>query len=273
MIVKHGAPAAGAWPDGPEWEQPAAGEEWMRVRWCPVCGDEMTAEFSSPCEDPIAWSCRACGFLQLETGGRPLSDEQLPAVRDLAATRASPGEAPAGDAVRAAREVLASFSLSPPVDVERAAALLGYPVEWVRRPAHDRGGIARPGGRETLVLNREYAFRSSAEWRWVLAEELGHALLGHTALAASDGPAEAPALREPYRRREERAARAFAAELLMPAAEVRTEFRRAQPRPDAAPGRREREGLLRELTRELAQTFQVSQSAMRIRLEELGLLR
>jgi hypothetical protein len=240
------------------------------MRWCPVCGDEMTPEFGSPCEDPIAWACRACGFVQLETGGRPLAEEQAAVLPQLGAPAASPA-APNLPAVRAAREVLSTFGLSPPVDVERAAALLGYPVEWVDRPISERGGISRRGEQETLLLNRGYPFRSGTEWRWVLAEELGHAVLGHSALAASDAPGAAPALREVRRRREERAARAFAAELLMPAAEVREEFRRAQPRLRPA-GAREREEALREIIAELARTFQVSLTALRIRLEELHLL-
>lgn len=241
------------------------------MRWCPVCGDEMIPEFGSPCEAPIAWACRACGFLQLETGGRPLRGEQVAAVRELAPVAVAAGEAPAV-AVRAAREVLATFSLAPPVDIERAASLLGYPVEWVRRPPSERGGIARRAGRETLLLNRDYPFRSTAEWRWVLAEEVAHALLGHTALAASDAPGRVPDLREPERRHQERAAKAFAAELLMPAAEVRTEFRRAQPRLHQATGARAREELLQQVIGDLAHTFQVSRTAMRLRLEDLGLL-
>jgi len=252
---------------------PIVGGTVSLMRWCPVCGDEMTPEFGTPCEDPIAWACRACGFLQLETGGRPLRGEQVAAVRELApVAAAAPDEAPLPSAVRAAREVLATFGLAPPVDVERVASLLGYPVEWVRRPPSERGGIARQADRDTLLLNRDYPFRSTAEWRWVLAEELAHAVLGHTALAASDAPGGAPALREPERRREERAAKAFAAELLMPAIEVRAEFGRSQPRLRQAMGQREREDLLQQVISDLAHTFQVSRTAMRIRLEDLGLL-
>lgn len=244
----------------------------------------MTPEFGSTCEDPIAWACRACGFIQLDTGGRPLNSEQMAAVRELTAAytprqdrkRAVAGEARAdaapSDAVREAREILAAFSLSPPVDVEAAARLLGYPVEWVSRPRGERGGISRRGGGLTLLVNREYAFRSETERRWVLAEELGHAVLGHLALVASDAPAEESVLREPDRRRAEDAARAFAAELLMPAAEVRTRFVRFQEGAYRPSGARERAEALRQVVAELAQDFEVSQAAMRIRLEELGLL-
>jgi len=244
----------------------------------------MTPEFGSTCEDPIAWSCRACGFIQLDTGGRPLSSEQLAAVRELsaayaprtarspAAAREAPAAAAASDAVHAAREVLAAFRLTPPVDVEAAARLLGYPVEWVSRPRGERGGIARRDGEVALLVNREYAFRSEAERRWVLAEELGHAVLGHLALVASDAPATGSVSREPDRRRAEDAARAFAAELLMPAAEVRTRFTRMHQGADRPAGERERAESLRRVITELARDFEVSQAAMRIRLEELSLL-
>jgi hypothetical protein len=235
----------------------------------------MTPEFGSPCEDPIAWACPACGFLQLETGGRALTGEQAAEVRDLARPSSrgpASGEREVPAAVRAARDVRAAFGLSTPVDVERVATLLGYPLEWVSRPPHERGGIARQRGREALLLNRDYPFRSMVEQRWVVAEELAHAVLGHSALAASEAPGAPPTLREPDHRRQERAARAFAAELLMPAPEVRTEFARAQPLPRRALGGREREDLLRQVVADLARTFQVSQTAMRIRLEELDLL-
>lgn len=254
------------------------------VRWCPVCADELSPEFGSTCEDPIAWSCRACGFVQLETGGRPLSSEQMIAVRELTAAYvprqprgvaagASAGEMAAPPhGVRAAREVLDAFSLTPPVDVEAAARLLGYPVEWVSRPRGERGGIARRGGEVALLVNRDYAFRSEAERRWVVAEELGHAVLGHSALAASDDPAREARLREPDRRREEEAARAFAAEVLMPAAEVRTRFARHQQEAVRPAGERERADALRRAVMDLARTFDVSPSAMRVRLEALGLV-
>ncbi|MGH2452410.1 MAG: ImmA/IrrE family metallo-endopeptidase [bacterium] len=246
----------------------------------------MIPEFGSTCEDPIAWSCRACGFIQLETGGRSLSSEQMTAVRELTAayaprpargvavgdTRGPGARGAAPEAIRAARDILAAFSLTPPVDVEAAARLLGYPVEWVSRPRRERGGIARRNREVTLLVNREYAFRSEAERRWVLAEELGHAVLGHLALVASDAPGDPSPLREPDRRRAEDAARAFAAELLMPAAEVRTRFISLQQGTDRPAGAWERDKTVRRMVADLAGDFEVSQAAMRIRLEELGLL-
>jgi hypothetical protein len=244
------------------------------MRWCPVCGEEMIAEFASTCEDPVGWSCAACGTLQLETGGRPLRAEQLDIVREISRrpSGTAVAERPAGTPVRAAREVVAAFGLSVPVDIGRAARLLGYPVEWVQRPAHERGGISKRGDTASLLLNRDYPFRSEAERRWVIAEEIGHALLGHPALAASDEPGGRVDLREPDRRRQEREAKAFAAELLMPAAEVRAEFKRAEPEVRRALGQRERQEALDRVVTELARSFEVSYTSMRIRLEELGLL-
>lgn len=248
------------------------------MRSCPVCNEDMIPEFGSTCQDPLAWSCRACGFLQLETGGRPLSSEQMAAVREITATYSPRGGVAVArrtadpEAVRAAREVLSTFSLTPPIDVEAAARLLGYPVEWVSRPRGQRGGIARHGGEVALLVNRDYAFRSEMERRWVVAEELGHAVLGHLALVASEEPSTERPLREPDRTASENAARAFAAELLMPAAEVRTRFMRTQQGIDRPTGERERAESLRRVVAGLARDFEVSPAAMRIRLEELGLL-
>jgi Zn-dependent peptidase ImmA (M78 family) len=123
-----------------------------------------------------------------------------------------------------------------------------------------------------LLVNQEYAFRSEAERRWVVAEELGHAVLGHLALVASEPPSTAWPLREPDRTASENAARAFAAELLMPAAEMRTRFTRMQQGVDRPAGGRERAESLRRVVTELARDFEVSPAAMRVRLEELGLL-
>lgn len=235
----------------------------------------MIPEFASPCEDPLAWTCPACATFQLETGGRPLRPEQAAMVRELgsrgtrpAALAGSPGE----PVVRIAREILSTYELSVPVDVARAAALLGYPVEWVARPSTDRGGIGRDAGAARLLLNRNYAFRSDAERRWVIAEELAHAVLGHTALAAADAPAQGRTLRSAERAREERDARRFAAELLMPESAVRTAFGKVEPRLRRALGGREREDVFRRLLADLARRFQVSPAAMRIRLEQLTLL-
>jgi len=244
------------------------------VRWCPVCGEEMGPEFASPCEDPIAWTCPACGTLQLETGGRPFTPEQTEVIREIGRR---PVEAPAAPAdrpaVRTAREVRSAFGLGVPVDVEQVAALLAHPVEWVRRPAGERGGVARTEGGVRLLLNRDYPFTSEGERRWVIAEELAHAVLGHTALAASPAPGAPDRLLEAERAREEREARAFAAELLMPAAEVRQRFRRYQALLAVPSGRAGREEAARRAVGELAREFQVTPTAMRVRLEELGLLR
>src|ERR1700736_2718922 len=75
-------------------------------------------------------------------------------------------------------------------------------------------------------------FSSEQERRWVLAEELGHVLLGHH-LAESTQPGKPTmGLLEERRVRYEQEASAFAAELLMPFFEVRRRwFAISQERP------------------------------------------
>jgi hypothetical protein len=42
-----------------------------------------------------------------------------------------------------------------------------------------RGTIGDVAGQRTIILNHHHRFSSQQERRWVLAEELGHVLLGH----------------------------------------------------------------------------------------------
>ena len=105
-----------------------------------------------------------------------------------------------------------------------------------------------------------------------MAEELAHAVLGHGTLVASEEPGRTPVLLEPARQMREREAKAFAAELLMPAAKVRLAFQRQHPIILRALGSEERAQAARTVIADLAREFRVSQQAMRIRLTELGLL-
>jgi len=171
-----------------------------------------------------------------------------------------------------AREILETFGADVPVDVESLAERLGYPVRWGRLPPSTRGMVGGEAGHPTLLLNRDYPFRADVERRWAVAEELAHAVLGHGALVASDEPGRAPVLLEPVRQAREREAKAFAAELLMPAARVRQAFVREQPIILRALGGDERAQAVRTVIGDLAREFKVSQQAMRIRLAELGLL-
>jgi hypothetical protein len=250
--------------------------ESIAVRACPVCESEMAPRFGSECEPPIAWSCPECGLFQLESGGRPFSPEEEAAVAALGAIGPAPGRRVAARSPRAAaqaRELLETFQPAVPVDVEALAEQLGYPIRWRSLPREQRGGLAGGAEGPVLVLNRDYAFHSEAERRWAVAEELGHAVLAHSTLVASEEPGGPRLLREPERARQEREARVFAAELLMPAALVRRAFEREQSIILRALGAEDRLQAIRTVVADLARDFRVSQEAMRIRLVDLELLR
>jgi len=236
----------------------------------------MAPRFASECESPIAWACLECGLFQLETGGRTFSPEEaeavrtwLPAASSPEAPRQSPRLAPPA---ASAREILETFELEVPIDVEAVAERMGFPVRWRVLPPEYRGGVEGEADAYVLVLNRNYPFRSDAERRWTIAEELGHAIFEHGTLVASEEPGRAPRLLETSRQAQETAAKSFAAELLMPAAAVRGAFRRAESLILSALGSEERSHAIRTVIGDLAREFRVSQQAMRIRLRELGLL-
>jgi hypothetical protein len=212
-------------------------------------------------------------LLQLESGGREFTPEEQEIVRSLEPVPARRRQRKvAGRAASQAREVLAALDVQPPVDIEALAERLGYPVRWRSLDLAYRGGIEGDAEHRVLVLNREYPFRSEGERRWAVAEELGHAVLGHSALAASESPGGERRVREPSRARDEADAKAFAAELLMPAAAVRSAFQREEGTILRALGSEERDRALRTVIADLAREFRVSQRAMQIRLTELGLL-
>jgi hypothetical protein len=235
----------------------------------------MSPRFASECEPPIAWACPECGLFQLESGGRPFTAEEEAALASHgftgpARTRRTPYHRE-GAAVQAG-EVLEVFGTDTPLDVEALAERLGYPVRWRNLPREQRGGIEGETDHRVLVLNRAYPFRSDVERRWAVAEELAHAVLGHTSLVASNEPGGAGIISEPERTRQERDAKSFAAELLMPAAAVRRAFEREQSVILRALGAGERTQAIRSVVADLAREFRVSQQAMRLRLSELDLL-
>jgi hypothetical protein len=84
-----------------------------------------------------------------------------------------------------------------------------------------RGTIGDVAGRRTIILNRHHRFSTPQERRWVLAEELGHVLLGQRLVESTQPAKPTMGLLEERRVIYEREARAFAAELLMPFFEVR----------------------------------------------------
>lgn len=164
-----------------------------------------------------------------------------------------------------ARALLTLTRQKPPVDldfiVERAS------VSVVERVLEEgiRATVGDVAGRRSIILNRNYQIRSAGERRWILAEELGHVLLGHR-LVNSDAPGiRVVGLREWRRVLQEREARAFAAELLMPFSEVSHRWLgslRERPERETA-----------ERVRRLASEFGVTPTAMRVRLEQMRILR
>lgn len=168
-----------------------------------------------------------------------------------------------------ARVLLALTRRRPPVDIQALIERAGIAI--VDRGLLDgvRGTIGDIAGRRAIILNRHWRFASENEKRWVLAEELGHVLLGHRLVESTQPGAAQLGLLEEWRVTYEREARAFAAELLMPLVEVRTRWFAAGSR---------RFGSLREastddIVRALAQEFEVTPGAMRIRLQELRLIK
>jgi len=166
-----------------------------------------------------------------------------------------------------ARGLLTLTRQRPPVDVEAIIDLAGVPV--VERVLLDgiRGTIGDVAGQRSIILNRRHRFSSEKERRWVLAEELGHVLLGHQ-LVESTAPGKPTMwLLEERRVLYEREARAFAAELLMPFFEVRRRwFALSQERP--VEGELSTEGRVERLAAE----FGVTSAAMRVRLQQIKLI-
>lgn len=243
---------------------------------CYQCGGAQEPFFDSPCEDPAAWLCQACGTVQMETEMSRLSPEAQRDLESLVAfmKAARTGKAPTVAVARAkarsrARTVLEGIR-EVPVDIQRVAEQHGYPVRERSLPGSERGTIARDGDHTVIVVTKDRL--NQAERRWVIAEELGHAMLEHTALVASTTPGTAAAVAEPRRRAEEREAKAFAAEVLMPEEKIRGRFAELAPRIYRTLGLRQRETETDEVVKTLARMFGVTPTAMRLRLEELELL-
>jgi Zn-dependent peptidase ImmA (M78 family) len=166
-----------------------------------------------------------------------------------------------------ARGLLTLTRQKPPIDVRAIIELAGIPV--VERVLIDgmRGTIGDVAGQRSIILNRHHRFSSEQERRWVLAEELGHVLLGHHLVESTAPGQPTMGLLEERRILYEREARAFAAELLMPFFEVRRRwFAIAQEHPV--------EGELRSEARveRLAAEFDVTPAAMRVRLQQMKLI-
>ncbi len=167
-----------------------------------------------------------------------------------------------------ARGLLTLTRQKPPIDVQAIIELAGIPV--VERVLIDgmRGTIGDVAGQRAIILNRRHRFSSDQERRWVLAEELGHVLLGHQLVESTQPGKSVMGLLEERRVIYEREARAFAAELLMPFFEVRKRwFAIAQEHPP------EGESSLEKRVERLAAEFGVTPAAMRVRLQQMKLIK
>jgi Zn-dependent peptidase ImmA (M78 family) len=163
-----------------------------------------------------------------------------------------------------ARGLLTLTRQKPPVDVEAIIDLAGVPI--VERVLVDgvRGTIGDVAGQRAIILNRHHRFSSEQERRWVLAEELGHVLLGHQLVESTSPGKPTIGLLEERRFLYEREARAFAAELLMPFFEVRRRwFAISQEHP--VQGELSTEGRVERLAAE----FGVTPAAMRVRHQQM----
>ena len=161
-----------------------------------------------------------------------------------------------------ARGLLTFTKQRPPVDVQVIIDLAGIPVVERALPDGTRATIGDVAGRRSIILNRKWKFSSENERRWVMAEELGHVLMGHRLVESSDPGKPTIGLLEPRRVFYEREARAFAAELLMPFGEVRRRWFGLSA-----------EGMsVEDMVGRLADHFAVTASAMRVRLQQMRLV-
>lgn len=167
-----------------------------------------------------------------------------------------------------ARALLTLTRQRPPVDVDAIIERVGVPVVERALDNDVRATVGDVAGRRAIILNRNYSIRSPGARRWTLAEELGHLLLDHSLVDSTAPGTIVIGLLEARRVAAEREAKAFAAELLMPFAEVsRRWFALFREQPVA------RELSVADRTRRLAKEFGVTPSAMRVRLEQMRILR
>lgn len=152
---------------------------------------------------------------------------------------------------RKAQEVLQRYwDRTLPVNPEQIATAAGIEVEYSNDLDGCSGEYCRKGERVRIFVN---ANEASVRQRFTLAHELGHHFMNHGP-AFRDGPA---AFSVRPRDRKEVEANRFAAELLMPRDAVGFAIHRWNKKTLA----------------ELADTFHVSQLAMDIRLQTLGIVR
>ncbi len=147
-------------------------------------------------------------------------------------------------------EVIVRHQQTVPVDVHALAANLGLPVRFDRALGKNAGMIEQdpqaPAG-YSIYINRNDPPRRQ---RFTLAHEIAHYVL-HADMIG-DGITDSPMYRSKLSDEYERQANRLAADILLPAKSVRAEYRTCRA---VVP---------------LADRFDVSADAMRIRLKELG---
>lgn len=156
--------------------------------------------------------------------------------------------------IRSNLDVLSEFTETLPVDVKSAAEAIGVRVFFDELPKGVSGKIQKDEkGGYYIVANKD---EPNVRQRFTIAHELGH-FMYHRSLIG-DGVADSPAYRAPdeniYEKTpleplHERQANQFAANMLMPLAQIR-EIEKRHPSITVA---------------ELADKFNVSEDAMRIR--------
>lgn len=162
----------------------------------------------------------------------------------------------------AAHELLNRIGVEhPPVDVLRAAEILGAQVVSRKLQPETSGMLVRDSGVTVIGLNSSH---HEVRRRFSVAHELGHLLLHpgrplllHETVRVNFRDATSSTATDT----EEIEANAFAAELLMPEEMVRDQVARAGRPTDR-----------RQFVHRLSETFAVSKQAMEIRLVNLGVL-
>jgi Zn-dependent peptidase ImmA (M78 family) len=163
-----------------------------------------------------------------------------------------------------ARGLLLLTSQRPPVDIDLIIEHAGVPVVERGLAGDIRATIGDVAGRRSIILNRNYRMSSAGERRWILAEELGHIMLGHRLVNSTAPGTRGVGLLEARRVGYEREARAFAAELLMP-------FREVSDRWFALLGLQPEAGVDHRVKR-LAADLGVTRAAMRVRLRQMRII-
>jgi Zn-dependent peptidase ImmA (M78 family) len=146
----------------------------------------------------------------------------------------------------------------PPVPVEKIAQSLGARITYEAFKGNVSGMLYRESGQALIGVNSTHA---TTRQRFTLAHEIAHLRLHKGVFIDTLGRVN---WRDGNSDVEEVEANAFAAELLMPRKFMNEEIERAVTR--------KRQISPEQLIAELAETFRVSQEAMRYRLINLGVL-